>query len=40
MTLVFARYGHIWYQNDGNNIPYLMAEMKFINLGLPVSSRG
>ena len=32
MTLLFARYGHIWYQNDGNNIPHPMAEMKFINM--------
>ena len=27
MTLLFARYGYIWQQNDNNNIPYLMAEM-------------
>ena len=32
MTLHFARYGHIWYQNDGNNIPYPMAEMIFAYL--------
>ena len=32
MTLLFARYGYIWYQNDCNSIPYPMAEMKLKNI--------
>ena len=32
MALLFARYEHIWYQNNGYNIPYPMAEMTFMNM--------
>ena len=32
MTLLFAQYRYIWYQNYGYNIPYPIAEMKFIDM--------